>query len=864
MMDDQRLELLAELLGEEGIGGEVHATVPRRKNLKEFPLSYNQQRLWLLDKLENGIHYNDHFHLRLSGPLNVPALERSIEDILRRHEVMRSVFSEVDGAPFQTLLPPETVSLPLIDIRHFPEDVRITEAARLAIEESRKPFHLDQGPLWRFALIRIAGDDHVLLITAHHIAIDGWSRGVFLRELGMLYPAYLRRALSPLKDLPLQYADYAAWQAEWVESGQVRRQLDYWKRELAGASTFLPVRTDRPRPPKQSFRGARHRFDLRETTTAALKDLCRREHVSPFMSLLAVLQVLLHRYTGQDDILVWTPAANRTKKELEGMIGYFLNLLALRGMFSKDATFREILRRARETTLGGLANQDVPLEKLIDVLQPRRSVRQPLFQVLFAFHNVPMPVVDMAGIRLHEFEIDIGKANFELTVSLTETSSGIGGHIEYATDLFDRERIVRMADHFQMLLDLVCADPEKRLADLPLLVPVEHNETGAQMRTDVDCADRTSAHVEDPAEPLVSPRDVLEQQLVKVWENVLRVHPVGMNDNFFDLGGHSLVAVRLFSEIRKQTGRHLPLATLFQAPTVKQLAEILRKDGWTPHWSSLAPIQPGGAKQPFYCVHGGGGNILLFRDLANRLGSEYPFFGLQSQGLDGKGNYLTTVEEMAAQYLKEIREFQPRGPYFLGGFCMGGAVAYHMAQMLLEQGEQTPLLVLFDTYNYDGVPLSISVGAKARRLRDRTYFHWKNMTRLRPKERLAYLNDKFKEARRRNLEKLSTQFAPVVNRLGLRQDRPGSAVFVEDVNDHAGFSYRPAPYPAKLTLFQPQSNYYALQKPCMGWKELATGGINVVAIPVYPGGMFVEPYVRIVADKLRECIDAASGGLRRL
>jgi thioesterase domain-containing protein/acyl carrier protein len=822
-MMDKRLELLADLLAEEGIHPQTVPTIPCRKNLAEYPLSFNQQRLWLLNLLENGIHYNDHFDLRLSGRLDVSALERAIEEIYRRHEAMRSVFSEIDGGPFQTITRPQPVALPLIDLTRIPESRRISEATRGAIEEARKPFNLSEGPLWRFSLVRITEDDHLLLITAHHIAIDGWSRGVFLRELAVLYPSFLAGQPSPLKELAVQYADYAAWQLEWVHGATVARQIDYWKHELAGAPAFLALPTDRARPALPSFRGARHWFTLSSATTAALKGLCQRERVSLFMTLLAVLQTVLYGYTGHEDFLVWTPVANRTRKELEGMIGYFLNMLVLRGRVSNDDSFRELLRRARATTLGALANQDVPLEKLIEVLQPERVQGYPLFQVLFVHHNVPMPDVEMAGIRVSEFEIDSGAANFELTISLTETHDGIRGRIEYATDLFDPERIVRMANHFQIVIDAVCAKPEAKLSQLP--VPAESNHMRAHALS--------RPRVEAASEP-VPPRDMLEQHLVKIWENVLHVRRVGLDDNFFDLGGHSLGAVRLFSEIRKQMGRNLPLATLLQAPTVRQLAEILRKAGWLPRWSSLVPIQPGGSRPPFYCVHGGGGNVLLFRELASCLGPAHPFFGLQSQGLDGKGDYLTTVSAMAQHYLKEIRGLQPEGPYLLGGFCMGGAVAYHMAQLLLEQGQETSLLVFFDTYNHNGVSPSVSVAARLGRAKEMAYFHWANMSQLRLPERITYLRGKLKGVKGRQMEKLR------------------STAFLEDINDRAGFSYQPKPYPGKVTIFQPQT-----RTPHMGWKGFVLGGVELIELPVYPGGMFVEPYVRILADKLRACIDTS-------
>jgi acyl carrier protein/serine acetyltransferase len=590
-LSDKRLELLANLLSKEGIDRTTLSPISPRKNQLEFPLSFNQQRLWLLNNLQSGIHYNDHFDLRLTGHLDVAVLKRTIEEILHRHEVMRCAFSEVDSMPVQIVTPQGSVALPSVDLSSIPEPHRMAEATRLAIEEARKPFDLAQGPLWRFALIVIADDDCLLLITAHHIAIDGWSRGVFLREFSAIYASFMEGRRSPLEKLPLQYADYAVWQADWVEGQTVAKQLEYWKHELAEASAFLMLPTDRPRPQVPSFRGTRHWFTLSPASTAALKGLCQRERVSLFMVLLAVLQTLLHCYCVQEDFLIWTPVANRTRKELEALIGYFLNMLALRGRVQENLSFRELLLRARETTLGALANQEVPLEKLIDVLQPKkRTHSQPLFQVLFVLQNVPLPNVEVSGIRVRSFEIDSATANFELTFSFTETTDGISGRIEYATDLFDAECIEALAAYFQALVEAVCVDPGIRIAELPVL-PVRQDN--------IQFLGRMSPISDEAALKPLLPCDTLEQNLVEIWENVLRIHPISLDDNFFDIGGHSLMAVRLFSEIQKQTGCNLSLATLFHAPTIKQLAEIIRKDGSVAHRSSLVPIQPVDTTPPF-------------------------------------------------------------------------------------------------------------------------------------------------------------------------------------------------------------------------------------------------------------------------
>src|SRR5438876_11233816 len=495
-LSGKRLELLASLLAEEGLGQEPSQAIPRRKVPGVFPLSPGQQRLWFLDRLENGIHYNDHFNLRFTGLVNIPVLERAISQILRRHEAMRAVFSEVDGAPFQSIAPAQPLTLPRVDLRKIPASGRMAEATRLAVEEARVPFDLSQGPLWRFRLLLLAEEDHLLLITAHHIAIDGWSRGVFLRELGALYRAFAAGEPAPLEELPIQYADYAAWQAVWMQCETIAGQLDYWKKQLAGARGFLELPADRPRPTLQTFRGARHPLSLSPAGTVSLKALCQQEGVTLFIALLAVVQALLKRYTGQEDILVGTPVANRTRKELEDMIGYFLNTLVLRGDLSGDPTFRELLRRAKETVLGALGHQDLPLEKLIDALQPERNQSYtPLFQVLFVLQNTPIPDLQLPVLVVHPFEIDNRTAKFELTLSLAETSDGLTGWIEYGMDLFDADRIERLAGHFQTIIEDVTANPDTRLSQVSLLTVNERSQLLAKWnRTAADYPRNACVH----------------------------------------------------------------------------------------------------------------------------------------------------------------------------------------------------------------------------------------------------------------------------------------------------------------------------------------------------------------------------------
>ena len=362
--------------------------VPREGYL---PLSFAQQRLWFLDQFEPGNSvYNVPSALRLTGPLNFNALQQSLQQIVHRHEALRTTFALIEGEPVQVIPAAVPVLLPLLDLQSLDPDSRKAEARRLIDEEAQRPFDLEQGPLFRASLLRLSEEDHILLLSLHHIVSDGWSQGVLRRELVALYRAGCHGQPSELPDLPLQYADYAVWQRQWLQGAALARQVDYWKAHLAGAPSFLELPTDRPRPAVKSFRGARRGLQLSQALTSSLSELSQREGATLFMTLLAAFQTLLYHYSGQSDIVVGTPIANRTRSEVEGLIGLFMNTLALRGDLSGDPRFTALLGRVRESALGAYAHQDLPFEKLVEELKPERSLsHSPVFQVMLILQNAP-------------------------------------------------------------------------------------------------------------------------------------------------------------------------------------------------------------------------------------------------------------------------------------------------------------------------------------------------------------------------------------------------------------------------------------------------------------------------------------------
>jgi amino acid adenylation domain-containing protein len=451
-------------------------------------LSFAQERLWFLEQLDSGSSaYNICRAARLTGPLNVEVLESSLNEIVRRHEVMRTTFQIADGQPAQIIASELQVSIKLIELFRLSNTEGDTEVGRLIAEEADRPLDLCAGPLLRATLLRLRGDDHILILTTHHIVSDAWSMGIFTRELWTLYSAYANGRPSPLQELPVQYADYAVWQREWLQGEVLESQLSYWKQHLENIP-MLNLPTDRPRPAQQSYLGARQPITLSESLTAAVNELSEREGVTQFMTLLAAFYVLLYRYTGQEDVVVGSPIANRNRTEIEGLIGFFVNTLILRTDLSGTPTFKDLLLRVRDVCLAAYGHQGLPFERLVQELQPERDVsRNPLFQVMFVLQNAPRPLAKASDLRFWQMEIEHERSPFDLSLFLRERDGKVIGFFEYSTDLFGRATIERMAGHFQMLLEGIVADPEQSVSTIPLLTEaerhqllVEFNDTAAE------------------------------------------------------------------------------------------------------------------------------------------------------------------------------------------------------------------------------------------------------------------------------------------------------------------------------------------------------------------------------------------------
>ena len=488
-LSPHKQRLLQALLRKEGGDAARLPILPRPSETNPIPLSFGQEQLWFLDQLDPGNPvYNECRAFRLQGTLNVAVLEHTLNEIIRRHEVLRTTFMALEGRPVQIIAPALSLTLPVVDLPALPDSEREAQAERLLIEEVRRPFDLAQGPLIRATVLRFGQEQHVLVLTLHHNICDGWSVGVLTREVMALYSTFCQASgqvssqvssiedLSPLPLLPIQYADFAIWQRQYLQGEVLESHLSYWQEQLRDSPPLLELPTDHPRPAVLSFRGAKQTLHFPAPLIGVLKELSRQEGVTLFMLQLAAFKTLLHRYTGQDDLIVGSPVAGRNRSELENLIGFFVNALVLRTDLSGDPSFRELLSRVRQVTLGAYAHQDLPFEKLVATLQPERNRSYtPLFQILFVFEP-PFPAAHLPGLSVTPMDLDSGVAKTDLNVCLWESNEGLSGFIEYSVDLFEAATITRMAGHWRTLLEGIVVNPDQHLSALPVLTEAERHQ----------------------------------------------------------------------------------------------------------------------------------------------------------------------------------------------------------------------------------------------------------------------------------------------------------------------------------------------------------------------------------------------------
>jgi thioesterase domain-containing protein/acyl carrier protein len=854
--------------------------IDRNSNL---PLSFAQQRLWFLHQFEPESSSNNMpVVVKLTGLLNIEVLKRSISEVVRRHEVLRTRFPALKGQPQLIIALAKPINLPLIDLRNLPQQERDAEVFRLATQEARQPFDLANELMLRVKLFRLHDDEHLLIWNLHCIVCDGASSDVFYQDLTSIYTAFAAGKASPLPELTIQYIDFAHWQRQWLQGEVLESQINYWKQKLDNLPPPLKLPYDRPYPKGVlTYQGDRVALMLPKTLQTELERLSQKLGVTLFMTLLTAFETLLYRYCGQEDILLSFASAGRAQVETERLIGFFSNTLMLRTNLTGQLTFTEALAKVRQASLEAYAHQDLPFEKLIEEIRPNtRQEKSPLFQVKFALNPPWSEGRGMASVKLPELTftslfgyIYHGKTKYDLTLVMREQDEGLGMVFDYNADIFDALTVEKMLLHFQILLEGIVTNPNCSLSSLPMLTPGEQLSQGSAHLFEEEAISLTT-----PIERTSATSDEIESKLVKIWQDVLGVDFISIKDNFFDLGGNSLLAVKTFARIEEKFDKVLPLSILLKAPTIEQLANYVRQEEIFEAWSPLVEIQPGGSKPPLFCVHGGGFNVLIYRDLAVNLGEDYPVYGLQARGLKHKRAWISQIETIAQDYIQEIQTVQPKGPYLLAGLSNGGNIALEMAQQLQKQGQNVSLLAMFDSYAPGGIEIlpplprlissvfyvlqygfsrAISKGLKPNLLllikllqqqtqkADRSKTIFKDKSSSSSKSKQLELNDRSSEDDFNRLEKWMNQISQYI-----LEHSPWAffnpSAQLKDMEDatstrlkalEASYSkihqaYHPQVYSGEIDLFlakEPPPGYHRDSQ--LGWGKIAKEGVKTYKIP---------------------------------
>ncbi len=823
---------------------ELLVTLLSQEQRRVFPLSLAQQRLWFLDLLYPGNPaYNVSFGFRLQGNLNTGALELSARELIQRHEILRTSFEISSGHPVQVVAADSAIEIPLLDLAGIASSDRQSEAHKIGMAAARVSFNLAAGPLLRLKLIRLAADEHILLCTMHHIICDGWSLGIFVRELAALYGQCSGGKRASLAGLPIQYGDYAKWQREWIADDLIATQARYWKQKLTGAPAFLHVPADRVRPPEQTYEGASQVIPIPKEIVHDLAVFGQSRRATLFIVMLAVFKTLLRYYTASDDILVGVPVAGRNNIELEDLIGFFVNTLVLRTDLSGDPRFSDLLLQEREVALDAFAHADLPFEKLVEELNPPRSLSySPVVQVMFsAVRAWELP--KFGDVFASPYILNSSTSVFDLSVEFIEDAEERWWlRVEYATPLFDYARMAKMLDHYLTLLGAVAEQPELRISRLTSLLEGQGDVAAHSVHTPSHRpANRANRELSDSyREKEVESLDALEQIVARIWERVLGFSGIGIRDDFFDLGGHSLLAARMVSEVEKVVGRKVPLSALFRGSTIESFAEVIRQGtAWSPD-PLLMEISAGRCGFPLFAIVQSGVDALGYGLLARHMGAEQPFYKLQVHA-PACPIVPFSIEELRAiarEYIAAMRVIQPKGPYFLVGMCNGVHIAEQMVLDLEAQGHDVGFLGIIDTFVLQYSDVRWLARLEAFRV-GRQY-----LSKLPPLAQVSHYTRAVRARLRRVLLHETEPFSPWTK-----------AVW-------PGKEFQPKQFRAPVLLFKrPKQPYFKVKDHEMGWGARSLSGVRVCTVNIAAHmEMLREPAVELIAEQLRDALHRIEKG----
>lgn len=828
-----RKALVDQLLGG-AAGTTAVGAIPQSDRRVDAPLSFAEQRTWLLERFQPSVPWHHiRVALRLQGDLRLGDLNESVATVVRRHAILRARYVEVDNQLRRVIDDDPPVDLTVRDLS-ADQGASSTQVEAVLREEAATPFDLAHGPLLRLLLVRIADADHILSVAAHQMICDGPSIRILLAELITLYERRVREAAPQLPPLPIQYADFAAWQQSQEQLAANGEHLAYWRSLFTSQVAELRLGRREAEDGGVLPRSSVLTSTVPASRLAALRQAGSEQGATLFMTLLAAFQVVLSQYSGARDFLIGSPVSNRPHRDVEALVGPFANILPLRADLSGDPALRELIGRVRTATVEAFSHSVTPYEQIAE------EMRLPRLSALILLHEPlpePLPADRGGSLQVSGLPAAQSALPYDVRLSFLEVESALVASLEFQDSLFSAEQGRAFLSNLDRVLTAMAENPGLRLS--ALRAPTA--EEMPSIQTLAEPVQATSRKMGEGGPP----RDRLERELTTFSETVLGVTGVGVRDNFFTLGGNSLSAVRLFLLIEQSLGTRLPLSVLLETQTVEGLAVVLRKGGFSRRWTCLVPIQATGSQPPFFCVHGAGGNILFLRGLATHLSRNQPLYGFQAAGLDGETAPLQSVEETARLYVKELRTLQPHGPYYLGGFCFGAYAALEMAQQLQEQGEEVALLASFNETGAWRVLGSVSESVE---------LHRNTLSELPPAGKAQYIRER---AVYRATQVGGAALGVLGRALGAKPSRSGAAaqIRVERAMHAAGMSYGPRPYEGRFVLFR--SETVAESPGETFWQQTVQGHQESY---VFPGGedyLFEEPAAPLLAKQLTDCLDRA-------
>jgi thioesterase domain-containing protein/acyl carrier protein len=822
---EEKRRLLAQLLRE------------RAARAAEVPLSAGQLRLWRMLHLDHSLPvYNIPIAYQLDGPLDLAALESAIKSSASRHESLRAKIVVSNAQPVHIIANEIDLQLDRIDATAVDSKVWPAERKTLVEAAAQVAIEVEKAPLWRFTLIKRSEREHIFVVVAHHVISDRWSVGLLIQEIAKSYVAATTGAEPPVFPEAVRYRDAIVRVEASLQDDVLTDSLNYWRTAFQDDVPELKLANDLVPVTGTTYRGDRFSFDVSEALTRQLDAMAEGRGVTPYVVFLAILAARLHHDTGQTDLVLITPFAGRQNAATRGVLGYFNNLVPLRLVLPARPSFDEILQVAQQVYKATFLHQDVPFARIAEMPGLERTN---LARCLFSLQTTASLDLELPGIVSSYHDVPTHTANFDLAVFFERMGPIYRGFVDAKTDLWSLNAIDGFVRRFVSLLSVVIARPDVAIADLGELLPP------ARKAHTKSASSSSSGETKKLSE---QPANELERRLIGIWESVLGISPLLPSSNFFSLGGHSLVAAKLFDRMGKELGRELPLAALFQAPTIRELTKLLANGDDAPCWASLVPIQPKGTRPPIFCVHGGGGGVLTFSRFGMVLGPDQPLYGLQTPRQSGS-NLTERVEDLAQLYLEAILTVQPKGPYRLCGHSFGGLVAYDISKRLYERGESVSFLGVID---FPGP------NAKTTKL-DKIKFHIYMLSQLNFREKIPYMTERV------GWQILKSERMPMwlrklfMVRVPGRGDWDSATHRLKSINTsmYALSAYRVKPYPGPLTLFKAKHGSQAINSdPHGGWLGVAQGGVDVKVMACKHMLIMEPPYIDQLATFLKESLDA--------